>query len=253
MSRTATLLRALPAACAVAFLAACADGPTAPGAAPAARTVLPVDPPTTITYASFRVVDHLGNLAPGVTVGFAVNGAVGAPVTDNGAGDTDARPGHVRFPVGSGSAYTAWVNTTPRMYSVPPGWANLYTGSKFGAEVGFADLKVYARPAVRVLLRNRSLQPTPGATLSVQQLLGYPTGTLFLTDGQETTSWDGTVAPADGEVKVYVDGNTSFKTSHQLCETVAPAGYALANPACRTVDLAPGQQHAQLTFYHKGL
>jgi hypothetical protein len=260
MFRPAALLRALPAACAVATLAACADAPTAP-TPPAAGPQREMSgfKPLPLPQGTAHMVDHLGRDVPGASVRFVLNypsNTAVKVVRDNEPGDLDSRWSHVRaeLPAGAGE-WWAFAHEAPMPWSIHTHYKHFAVGQPAPKGFAFGDLTLRAKASVRVSMRTMQKAPALGATV---RLVGGPvswTTDQTLTDGREPL-WEGVRVPgtpgaADGLLTFYVPASSGSGT-YQVCEVAPPLGFLLPSPSCQSVTFDPQTvQNVDVLFLHE--
>ena len=265
--RALTLAAAAATALTTALTTACNDGPLGPNtsarpaaaAAPASSGATPQLPVPALVRASLTITSstNLKSVVPGTVVRFTTDKGsvvVSDNVNTDGAGDTDASVGtySVFLPFGS-THYKAEVLSVPVGYDMPASAAyyGKLTTTPGGAPetyVAFPTVVAPAKKQLRINFLSMQKKPAPGATVVVTAP-GWDLMYTLTDGGAGDLRTDGSKGAADGQVTVYAPaaGIAQWK----VCETAAPVGFLIAEPACQTINVSASQSTTTATFFHQ--
>jgi hypothetical protein len=216
-------------ASAVALLAACSDGPTAPAAsraavpaaaAPGAQPsglVIPGLSPRTFTLFVNTADQPTGALVSTVT--FMNAEGVARWVIDNKDGDLDARVGYYKVTLPASSKYTARVVAMHPSYSPDDTFRELTPSVPQPETLAFDKITLKLSPRISVALWKGG-KPFAGQTVRVSEIGGGGYSDL-VTDGSVSDSdFDYTAALNDGKIQYWLP---RFGT-YTVCPVSVPAG-----------------------------
>jgi hypothetical protein len=241
------------AALAGALATACADDPIAPNrgdSAPSAAVAKPAPTPSAggTLLASLQVrTPNDSAWVPGTTARFLTDKGI-LTVADNGPGDTRPEPGIYGVVIPVSTYYKAELASVPIGYALP---TTQVTGKKIAWSdvVNFPRYILSAKKTITVnLLDAHTKKRTPGATVAVTSP-GMDLKYTITDGGAGDLTVLGAQAPADGLITVYLPSATL--ATWNVCETLAPAGYMLADPACQSGQTAGSWPSLVFNFLHQ--
>jgi hypothetical protein len=238
---------AASASLAAALTAACADGaapPTASTARAVPRTApraasSPIGPrPAPDILVTVRVVDATsgGMVTDGVQVSVRPYGAPPRLVDDDGAGDLDGRPGHLRLSVPVAMFYVACVAATSGIHLPDP--AACVTRSGGGPTLDLGEIGLHRRPVLVFNMRGLDGAFAPGGAVHVTGPNGYDAAVA-----------DGSAADRNPGNNGAIGFRLPAPGAYAWCETVRPTGRSFTSPRCGTVHAQVDMQHLPMLFH----